>query len=90
MFLSKKRFQIVCIVSFLAVLVACPSFAEKQKEKLEWSRPRKKLLEVGWDTRPARYLRKHIENMEQAPFDGVIFKLDKEVSFCAFFNISFA
>ncbi|HEY3323395.1 MAG TPA: hypothetical protein VGP72_23265 [Planctomycetota bacterium] len=40
--------------------------------------PRKKLIEIGWDIPSTRELREHWQEMERAPFDGVIFKLEVE------------
>jgi hypothetical protein len=41
----------------------------------------KKLIEYGWDAPPPNFFRRHIKEMEQHPFDGVIIKLNagKEV-----------
>ena len=34
----------------------------------------KKLIEFGWDEPDTAFLRRHIEQMEQTPFDGVVFR----------------
>jgi len=34
----------------------------------------KKLIECGWDEPDTAFLRRHIEQMEQTPFDGVVFR----------------
>lgn len=34
----------------------------------------KKLIEFGWDEPDTAFLRRHIQQMEQAPFDGVVFR----------------
>jgi hypothetical protein len=51
--------------SFAAVvlfaLLACSAYAEK------------KLIEFGWDEPDTRFMREHITEMEQTPFDGCVF-----------------
>jgi hypothetical protein len=37
----------------------------------------RKLIEYGWDTPSAKYVRENIREMEKRPFDGVIFHLSK-------------
>lgn len=37
--------------------------------------PGKKLIEYGWDVPYPDYIRQHIREMEQRPFDGLIFRL---------------
>ena len=37
------------------------------------SAPAKKLIEFGWDEPDTAFMRRHIAQMEQAPFDGVVF-----------------
>jgi len=37
--------------------------------------PAKKLIEFGWDEPDAAFMRRHIAQMEQAPFDGVVFRV---------------
>jgi len=36
---------------------------------------RKKLIEYGWDVPDCSYVREHIREMEQKPFDGLIFRV---------------
>ena len=36
----------------------------------------KKLVEFGWDEPTTAFLRQHISQMEQSPFDGCVFKLE--------------
>src|SRR3954451_23584595 len=33
----------------------------------------KKLIEFGWDEPDTRFMREHIKEMEQTPFDGCVF-----------------
>ena len=35
--------------------------------------PAKKLIEFGWDEPDTAFMRRHVAQMEQAPFDGVVF-----------------
>ena len=42
-----------------------------------WPAPKKKLIEYGWDVKDQKYVRKNIRNMEQMPFDGIIFNADE-------------
>jgi hypothetical protein len=37
--------------------------------------PRKKLIEFGWDIPDTTFLRAHLAEMEQAPFDGCVFQV---------------
>jgi hypothetical protein len=37
--------------------------------------PAKKLIEFGWDEPDTAFMRRHIDQMEQAPFDGVVFRV---------------
>ncbi|MEW6750662.1 MAG: hypothetical protein AB1505_06760 [Candidatus Latescibacterota bacterium] len=36
---------------------------------------RKKLVEYGWDVPPIEFVAEHIRDMEQLPFDGIVFRL---------------
>jgi len=38
--------------------------------------PTKKLIEFGWDEPDAAFMRRHIAQMEQLPFDGVVFHVN--------------
>lgn len=38
--------------------------------------PAKKLIEFGWDEPDTAFMRRHIAEMEQAPFDGVVFHVN--------------
>jgi len=38
-------------------------------------RPPKKLIEYGWDVPYPDFLQEHLQEMEQRPFDGIIFRL---------------
>jgi len=44
----------------------------------EGAKPRvvKKLIEFGWDEPDPAFMRKHVEQMEKAPFDGCVFHVD--------------
>jgi hypothetical protein len=48
-----------------AVTVACA----------QWGPPPKKLIEYGWDVPYPDFVRQHTREMEQRPFDGLIFRL---------------
>lgn len=37
--------------------------------------PTKKLIEFGWDEPDTAFMRRHIHQMERAPFDGVVFRI---------------
>ena len=54
----------------LGVAVLC-AYSVAQAPTLE-----KKIVEYGWDVPTAEYVRGHIREMEQRPFDGVIFRLE--------------
>ena len=56
--------------AFLAAVIfaaAVPSGSSAQ------DRPKKKLIEFGWDVPSPEFVRDHIREMETRPFDGVIF-----------------
>src|ERR1051326_7028724 len=36
----------------------------------------RKVIELGWDERGADFLRAHIQEMQQTPFDGCVFHVD--------------
>ncbi len=43
---------------------------------LRGAAPTKKLIEFGWDEPDTAFMRRHIAQMEQAPFDGVVFHVN--------------
>lgn len=51
----------------LFVLICHAGAADKQA---------KKLIEFGWDEPGTGFMREHIQQMERAPFDGVVFNVD--------------
>ena len=53
------------LVSLLLIL--CPGFAFGQATK--------HLIEFGWDEPDTAFMLKHVAEMEQAPFDGAVFRL---------------
>jgi len=55
-------------LGFLAIITCC-CFAAGQE------RPRKKIIEYGWDVPTPDVVRKEIRGMEKRPFDGIIFRL---------------
>src|SRR6266516_4599647 len=57
----KKHFAPIVAAAFVAVAIAAPLRAEK------------KLIEFGWDEPTTRFMRDHISEMEQSPFDGCVF-----------------
>src|SRR5947207_2241675 len=58
--------HITCIVIVMSLLNARAFAAEK------------KLIEFGWDEPDAAFMRAHIREMEQTPFDGCVFHLTRE------------
>lgn len=48
--------------------IACPAWAQSDK-------PHKKLIEYGWDVPYPDFVRQHVREMEQRPFDGIVFRL---------------
>lgn len=59
-------FRKLTLVAILAIIIAAPSFAQNLD---------KKLIEYGWDVPTPDFIRAHIREMEQKPFDGIIFRL---------------
>ena len=79
---ARRGLMLVMVTAYLITFfVGRASSADEQVRSIGWDKPKKKLIEVGWDTRPVAYLRKHIRKMEQVPLDGVIFKLDMEAKY---------
>ncbi len=57
-----------------AILVLLPSHSAGQAgAQGPEDRPVKRLIEFGWDEPDSAFLRRHIAEMEQAPFDGCVF-----------------
>ncbi|MBX3065370.1 MAG: hypothetical protein KF726_20515 [Anaerolineae bacterium] len=42
--------------------------------------PQKKLIHVGWDTPTVAYLQQNLGSLQDRPFDGLAFKLNKQVT----------
>jgi hypothetical protein len=53
---------------FTLTAIVCPAWAQSDK-------PRKKLIEYGWDVPYPDFVRQHVREMEQRPFDGIVFRL---------------
>ncbi len=43
-------------------------------------RPRKQLIEFGWDEPDTRFMRDHIAQLQASPFDGCVFHVDYEAA----------
>ncbi len=56
----------------LSLILAVTSSALAQPT----TQPAKKLIEFGWDEPSAAFMRAHIQEMEQTPFDGCVFHID--------------
>lgn len=72
-----KRTSKVLLALFIAVL---PQFAKiamaQEGGKSTFSAlTGKKLIEYGWDVPTPKYIQEHIREMENRPFEGIIFKL---------------
>ncbi|MEP6674201.1 MAG: hypothetical protein ABJA78_03575 [Ferruginibacter sp.] len=67
-------------VFFLLLTGLCGSLKAQVK-------PEKKLIEFGWDFPTINFLNEHITEMENSPFDGVVFSFDRDV-FHAFDTIA--
>jgi creatinine amidohydrolase/Fe(II)-dependent formamide hydrolase-like protein len=60
---------VALVVALCFSLPACAAGAAQP------SPPRKKLIEYGWDVPAPAFVRAHIREMEQRPFDGLILRL---------------
>jgi len=60
------------ITLMLALCLSLPACAAGISQP---SPPRKKLIEYGWDVPTPAFVRAHIREMEQRPFDGLILRL---------------
>lgn len=76
-----------CLALALCLSVACVAACEPhvhpgrdepvEDPQLSPNRPiSKKLIQWGWDEPGTKFLREHIETMEQHPFDGLVFHVD--------------
>lgn len=70
-----RKFCFGCILVMALLIIYLPTTAVATKITP------KKLIEYGWNAPTPNFFRKHVKEMEQRPFDGIIFKLNagKEV-----------
>lgn len=54
------------IIALTAII--CPAWTQSGK-------PRKKLIEYGWDVPYPDFVKQHVREMEERPFDGIVFRL---------------
>ncbi len=59
--------------TLLALFVVLLTVGVSQFVFPQEARKSKKLIEWGWDEPDTQFIRQHIQNMEQMPFDGLIF-----------------
>src|SRR4051794_378349 len=64
-----SRLLLVLGAGLLLLAGAAPGAGEKDGP----GKPRKKLIEFGWDEPDTAFLRRHIAEMERTPFDGCVF-----------------
>ncbi|MBI4560086.1 MAG: hypothetical protein HY706_21035 [Candidatus Hydrogenedentes bacterium] len=62
-------------ITVMAVVVACAISIGVHAQGRGVASLEKKLIEYGWDVPTPDFIRTHIQEMEQRPFDGLIFKL---------------
>ena len=62
------RHRLFSLGSLLSCLIATSLVAAPS--------PKKKLIEFGWDEPSTEFLRQHLAQMEQTPFDGCVFHVD--------------
>jgi len=67
-------------VTFLVLLIAVPATGAAEAPQAPALAPlsspwQKKLIEYGWDSQTPAFIAEHIRDMEQRPFDGLIFRL---------------
>ena len=65
--MTKKRF----LLSFSTALIFCWILPD---DLIAQQRPRKKIVEYGWDVPYPDFVRDNIREMEKRPFDGIIFR----------------
>ena len=63
-------FSVVLVLSYLLFAPVTPAQGNTSPPALE-----KKIIEYGWDVPTPDFIRAHIAEMEQKPFDGIIFRL---------------
>jgi hypothetical protein len=81
----KSTIVYIIVTALLAICLTTTAVETKTKTT--------KLIEYGWDAPSPNFFRKHIKDMQQRPFDGVILKLNagKEVfKKTAYLNAAFA
>src|SRR5262245_33502267 len=66
-----RRLKVILLLNVLAVTVAIPAAAQPRpaKDPLQG----KKLIEWGWDEPDTKFMRENVGQMEQVPFDGLVF-----------------
>ncbi|HWL51075.1 MAG TPA: carbohydrate-binding family 9-like protein [Chthoniobacteraceae bacterium] len=57
------------------VLLGCAAFCMAIASAQAGQVARKKLIQYGWDYRDQAFIREHVREMEEKPFDGIIFRL---------------
>jgi len=63
-----RKLNVPSVVLLLTAVVFCSSQAIAQP------RPKKKIVEYGWDVPYPDFVRDNIGQMEKRPFDGIIFR----------------
>src|SRR5437868_6188045 len=66
-----RRLPVLVVTAMLGLLAGL-SIADQPKAKGNILQS-KKLIEWGWDEPDTKFMRQHIEKMEQLPFDGLVF-----------------
>src|SRR5215471_17347359 len=61
----------------LAILICAVAFSSANAQTTRSTIP-KKLIEFGWDEPDTLFMRQHIAEMEQSPFDGTVFHITYE------------
>jgi hypothetical protein len=59
-----------CLIALFVSLFSLKNYAD------DFSSPPKKLIEFGWDEPDTKFMREHIAEMEQTPFDGCVFHVN--------------
>ncbi len=65
--------QSVTMLAVLGVVVLAGSPVARADDPVARKPPIKKLIEFGWDEPDTAFLRQHVAEMEQSPFDGCVF-----------------
>jgi hypothetical protein len=64
------------VISRLVVLACAALLGAVPADSGGTAPPARRLIEMGWDEPDTKFMRQHVREMEQSPFDGVVFHVN--------------